>query len=232
MIHNREDLLAALAHDLKSPLLSATRILEFLVAGEIPPERQQAVFSQMLESHREMLRLIWNLLDVYRNDAGRLTPVSEEIDVGNLVSQCVDQFSFAISEKKIDVHLLVEGTPIVRSDSLLLKRILTNLLSNAVKFSHDSGIITIRSCCSNDRCNTSVQDNGPGMNEQEKSGIFKRFWQTERSRETGSGTGLGLAISKEMAHLLGGDLVFESEVGIGTTFTLSVPVKPQNMLHR
>lgn len=225
MITQRENFVAAITHDLKSPLLSATRIMEYLVEGQIPQERQPEVFKQLLESNREMLRMLFNLLDIYRFDAGKVTPLSELVDVPQLVAQCVEQFRFNIDEKKIDIAITVEsevGT--IESDGVLLKRIFTNLLSNAVKFSSYEGKIVVRIWCDDDFLYTSVQDNGTGMSEEQKLGIFKRFWQTGKSRETGVGTGLGLFLSKELACTMGGDLTFVSEQEIGTEFTLSLPL--------
>jgi len=225
MMQQREDFVAALTHDLKSPLLSSTKILEFLVKGQIPVEKQTAIFNELLESHREMLRMIFNLLDVYRHESGKLVPLSEEVDVRALVHQCLEQFSFNVAEKQLHVSSIIDDDiHIVKTDDLFLRRILTNLLSNAVKFSRRGGPIIVRAFREPDLIKIAVKDSGPGMSIEQQARIFERFCQTLNSRENGGvGTGLGLFLSRELATTLGGSLTFVSDHDVGSEFTLTLP---------
>lgn len=227
MMRQREDFVAAITHDLKSPLLSATRILEYLVSGRIPAERQNLVFNQLLESNREMLLMIFNLLDVYRCDAGSIVAICEEVDIPSTIQYCVEPFDFSLKEKQLKLIVNVEDdVKTIEGDGLLIKRILTNLLSNAIKFSKMDGEVVVRAWRVGKRLMISVRDSGAGMSDEQKRCVFQRFWQTHKSRESGTGTGLGLYLSKELAATIGGELTFVSELDAGSEFTLSLPATP------
>jgi signal transduction histidine kinase len=114
------------------------------------------------------------------------------------------------------------------TDSFKVRQILLNLLSNAVKFS-DKGDIVIRSKRNHDAVELSVTDAGIGIAEQNLERVFDPFWQVEqRSTRRAGGTGLGLSVSRSLARLLGGDLVVESELGAGSTFTAIIPLGEPN----
>jgi signal transduction histidine kinase len=225
MMRQREDFVAAITHDLKSPLLGATRVLEFLAGGQVPADQYQEIISQLLESNREMVRMVFNLLDVYRCDAGSVVPIQEVVDIPALINQCSEQFNFTISDKKLEFRKEIDAELTqIKGDGLLLKRILTNLLSNAFKFSKYEGQVILRARAGEGRLIISVRDSGPGMTDEQKEGVFRRFWQTHKSRESGTGTGLGLYLSKELATAIGGDLSFTTEQNVGSEFTLSIPI--------
>ena len=225
LMRQREDFVAAITHDLKSPLLGATRVLEYLASGQVPAEQQQLIINQLLDSNREMVRMIFNLLDVYRFDAGSLVPIQELLDVPALINQSCEQFSFTIADKKLEFRKEIDANLTqIRCDGLIIKRILTNLLSNAFKFTKAEGLVVVRAWVQENMVMISVRDSGPGMTEDQKEGIFRRFWQTHKSRESGTGTGLGLYLSKELAATIGGDLTFVTEQNVGSEFTLSIPM--------
>lgn len=223
-MRRQDEFVAAVTHDLKNPILGATRILEMLVSGSVPSEKQLAVFKQLLETNREMLRLILNMLDVYRHDGGAVTPVFGPVAIATLLKNCVETFMFNIEEKKLSVSVEVqEGAEMFTSDELLLRRVLTNLISNAVKFSKSGGFVKVRVKRDGVLIRVSVQDNGVGMTEEQKQNVFQRFLQPSHDKHCGSG--LGLYLSKTLATALRGDLTFTSELQQGSEFILSLPLE-------
>lgn len=224
-MRRQDEFVAAVTHDLKSPLLGATRILEMLAAGQVSTENQNAVFSQLLESHREMLRMILNMLDVYRHDGGAITPVFGTVSISSLLNDCMETFSFNIAEKNLSTVIEVEAdAEKVIADVLLLKRVLTNLISNAVKFSKVGGQIKVSVTRREANFQISVRDNGVGMNPEQKTNVFQRILQPGRDSNVHTGTGLGLYLSRELAVAMAGDLTFSSELNLGSEFVLTLPV--------
>ncbi len=227
MMQQRDDFVAALTHDLKNPLIGTTKILEFLAGGGVVPHEQQiGLFSQLGESNKSMLRMIWNLLEVYRHESGSLVAANESVDVAALLQHCLDEFSFSIMTKRLHVCLDVqENFPSIQSDKILLRRVLINLLDNAVKFTPEAGQLHLGTSRDNHTLRIYVKDSGPGMSEEQSKRMFQRFWQSEHGRDHGIGTGLGLFLSKQIMQVLGGSIECESVLGVGTKFMITLHVR-------
>ncbi len=223
MMHQREDFVASLTHDLKNPLLGSTRILEFLANGDIELDQYPNIFKQLVTTNKNMLRMIRNVLDVYRHDSGALLPEVEPVDIAELIRNCLDEFSFLIAEKNIDLQVEIPvGLPLALTDSILLRRVLVNLLDNALKFSSDGGYLSVSVFSDSGKLFIAVQDSGPGLSDQQKSQVFQRFWQTIEGRKNANGSGLGLFLSKQIMHALGGDLQCNATDGPGAKFTIAL----------
>jgi signal transduction histidine kinase len=223
LMQQREDFVAALTHDLKNPLIAATKQLQFILDGRIAPEEQSTIISQLLDSNKVMLRMVWNLLDVYRHEAGSLTPFFEPVDLSLLLKQCVDDFSISLKEKQIALNMHIEqGLPAVQTDRILLRRVLINLLDNAVKFTPQEGSIIISTWTDEKQLYISVEDSGYGMSEQQLSRLFQRFWQAQKGRANGLGSGLGLFLSKQIMTVLGGTIACTSKLDEGTKFVVAL----------
>jgi signal transduction histidine kinase len=225
IMQQREDFVAALSHDLKNPLIGCARILELLANGTIKVDQQPELLSKIIESHKSMLHLIWNIMEAYRNDAGCLVPIPEPVDVVALVQQCVTEFSFAIREKKIELLIdFLEAPLVINTDRSLLRRVLMNLLDNGVKFSPVSGRLVVSVSLEQQQARVSIKDSGSGMSDIERERIFDRFWQTARGRQYGIGSGLGLFLAKQIMNVLGGRLECSSTEQIGTEFVLFLSI--------
>jgi signal transduction histidine kinase len=182
-----------------------------------------SVYKQMLESIRSMLRMIWNLLDVYRHESGQLAPVAERVDVFELLRQCLSEFAFCIEEKQLQLELMLdEGMTPIQTDRVLLRRVLINLLDNAVKFTPVNGKLKVMASQNDHVMCVSVSDSGPGLSEEQRDRIFEKFWQTQLGRERGIGTGLGLHLSRQIMSALGGTIECFSKEGSGTQFTIKL----------
>ncbi len=178
-MQQREDFVAALTHDLKNPLIGATKILELIAAGSLRErqDEQDKILNLVIESNKSMLRMIWNMLDVYRQESGSLIPVIESVDVSDLLNQCLQEFAFSIQDKKLKLILDTSAElPSIQTDRILLRRVLSNLLDNAVKFSPKGGELTVGGTFNEEQLLISVKDAGPGMSETQMEQISQRFW--------------------------------------------------------
>ena len=218
--------LANMSHELRTPLnaiIGFTRIVR-RKATDALPEKQLENLEKVLLSAEHLLGLINTILDIAKIEAGRMDVQPNNFDAAVLVELCA---TTAQPLLKSDVALLREvqaDIPLVYSDQDKVKQILLNLLSNAAKFT-SQGQIILRCTYEQGLLNMAVQDSGIGIPPGALERIFEEFQQADGSttRQYG-GTGLGLSISRRLARLLGGDLKVKSQEGVGSTFTLNIPL--------
>ena len=220
--------LANMSHELRTPLnaiIGFTRIVKRKAEGALP-EKQIENLDKVLISSEHLLGLINTVLDIAKIEAGRMDVIPSKFSVNALADQCV---TLASPLLKSDVNLQKQADKTIGfifSDQDKIKQIVLNLLSNAAKFTHEGRILLSVEKTDDETIDISVSDSGIGISEEALGRIFEEFQQADTSttREYG-GTGLGLAISRNLALLLGGDLTATSELGKGSTFTLTVPVQ-------
>ena len=222
----KSNFLAVMSHELRTPLNAIIGYSDLLMIGvpvTIAPEAQQHV-ARIRSSARHLLRLIEEILTFTRMEAGREQVSPEDVkvhDVANDVAELIQPLAmdrgleFTVSLPPVDYAL--------RTDAGKLGQILINLLSNAVKFT-PSGSIQLDVMPVDDWTHFDVHDSGMGIPTECLDQIFEPFWQAEQTRtRRNEGTGLGLSVARRLAALLGGNLVVQSTLGRGSTFTLQVP---------
>jgi len=222
--------LANMSHELRTPLNSIigfTRIVRRKAEGVLP-EKQTDNLDKVLTSADHLLNLINTVLDIAKIEAGRMDVLAANFRVSALTDLC---FNTAQPLLKPDVVLekqVDESLGYIYSDQDKIRQIVLNLLSNATKFTQ-YGKIILAAKQDGEYLRISVCDTGIGISDEALPRIFREFQQADSSttRQYG-GTGLGLSISRNLAHLLGGDLVVESELGKGSTFTLITPIQYHN----
>lgn len=215
----KEDYVAALAHDLKNPLLGSVRVLELLSTGAIPAEAQSGVLQVALRSHKNLLSMIWNIIDVYRSEAGALSPLMEPTDVGALLSECLEEFVMGVKDKGLKINKAIDSElPTVHSDCILLRRVLMNLIDNAVKFSPEGGVLSLSVSQEDNQLVVSIKDSGKGLSQSQVEQIFNRFWQTDSGRKYSVGSGLGLYSSKQIVEAMYGRIECNSAEHRGAEF--------------
>ena len=217
---------ANVSHELRTPLTMLLGPLETLQTSEENPERTDLLHS-METNTRRLLRQVDTLLDLAKLEAGRLELEMSEGSLGELLSELVSATSPYADRRGIE--LTVEGLqklPRFSFDRNKVEIIAANLLSNAVKFTPSKGHIQLRAEHVDGKVAFEVQDNGPGIPEDQLEEIFERFHQVDSSlsREQ-EGTGLGLALARELAELHGGTLSVQSEVGKGSSFRVELPTE-------
>lgn len=221
------EFVATVSHELRTPLTSIAGSLGLITggaAGAIPAKALRLIQIAQSNSAR-LVRLINDILDIEKIEAGRMTFDIKPIALDHLLRRAIrDNAGFA-AEYGVQVELgAFSGDSVVLADEDRLIQVITNLLSNAVKFSPPKGIVRVAVTALDRRFRISVSDQGEGIPETFRDRIFGKFAQADNSdsRRLG-GTGLGLSIVREIVTRLGGSVGFESEVGHGTTFHVDLP---------
>lgn len=224
----KSEFLANMSHELRTPLNSIIGFSELMEMNTTLNEKQGHYIKNVLTSSKFLLGLINDILDLSKVEAGKIELVIEKISVHAVIDETIN----LVKEKaaKQNVVIKKEFDPqlvIIEADQQRFKQILFNLLSNAVKFSKkEGGIVTVTTKKEGLLAKISVSDTGIGIKEDDMDRLFKEFEQLDSgiSRKYG-GTGLGLVISKKLARLQGGNIQIESKIGVGSTFTITLPIR-------
>jgi PAS domain S-box-containing protein len=221
--------LASMSHELRTPLnaiIGFTRIVRRKSEGSLP-DKQLDNLDKVLQSAEHLLGLINTVLDIAKVEAGRMEVQPANLEPGSVIQACIGTVQPLLKTNVKVVSDLAPSLVLVYSDQDKIKQILLNLLSNAAKFTHEGQIeVKAQLEARADTLLISVSDTGIGISQEAMSRLFGEFQQADSSttRKYG-GTGLGLAISRKLARLLGGDLTASSTPGLGSTFTLTLPVR-------
>jgi two-component system, OmpR family, sensor histidine kinase KdpD len=214
-------LLRTVSHDFRSPLTAIATAAEGLRFADLDGEERELVDTIADQSGR-LSRLVTNLLDLSRLEAGAATPSAEWVDVRDLIDAAVADVS-ARSPWAIDVDH--DGAlPLIRVDAAQLQRVLVNLVENAVKFSPPDQHVLVSASARGGRVVVSVSDRGPGIPDSERAHIFRPFYRGRSGAQPGSG--LGLAIAQGLAVANGATVTLEAANGAGATLTVSIPASP------
>jgi len=228
----KSQFLANMSHEFRTPLnaiLGYTHMLLQGVAGDLLPAVKRQL--QRIDSNgRHLMTIINEILDITRIEAGKMPMQLSEFNLNELVPEVMTELDPVISRSKLTVApRLCSDLPTIYSDRQKVKQIIVNLLSNALKFTHEGGIqITVGYNRAERTASVAVADTGIGISPENHEKIFEDFRQVDDSpsRQYG-GTGLGLAICRRLATALGGRIILESTMGVGSTFTLTVPVETE-----
>jgi signal transduction histidine kinase len=214
----REEVLAVVAHDLRSPLSTILMRAEMLARGTAPPGTPEAI----VRTTQRLNRLISDLLDAASIDAGRLPLERQTYSAAELALEAIDAVRPLAEEKAIVLQgALPDDRVRVICDRDRILQVLSNLIGNAIKFTPHAGAITVRAETYGAFARFAIRDTGPGMPPEQLPHLFERFWFAHAHRE---GTGLGLYIAKGIIEAHGGDISVESESGHGTTFFFTLPL--------
>jgi signal transduction histidine kinase len=228
--HRRRELVSDLTHELRTPLTVLRGYLEELAADRI--EATPEVYQQLAKETRRLERLINDLQELSKAEAGYLPIKLQSVNLRPLLESLVQKFSDQLLEDGPRLRLdCPEQLPTVRADIDRVEQILVNLLGNALTYTN-TGSITIRVCQELDSTNSrlprlwiAVTDTGIGIAPEDLPHVFERFWRAEKSRNQHTGgTGIGLAISKRLIELQGGQIEVKSKLGKGSTFQFSLPL--------
>ena len=227
----KSEFLATMSHELRTPLtyiigMSAT--LQRWSLGELSP-RQRDYLSTIQTSGEHLLRVINDILDVSKIENGRTVLDVRQFSLTSICRQSVDAFRNEAARSNIDIGLdlkLSNGQDTFVADPRRVRQILANLISNAVKFTPAEGKVVLRVRREQDDAVFQIEDTGIGISPTAQTLLFEKFQQLEsvRQREH-QGTGLGLALTKQLVELHSGSIKVSSEVGVGSTFTVRIPMQ-------
>jgi signal transduction histidine kinase len=219
----RDDLLAVVSHDLRTPLATIFGAAELLAQSEAPEEKRQKWVEALRRSADWMKRLIEDLLDIARIEAGRFSLAAQPCAAGALLDEVVELHRPLAQQKMISLEGQVTGQDRgMRCDRPRILQVLSNLIGNAIKFTPTGGAITVRVELGSREARFSVTDSGSGIAADELPHIFERFWQARKAARTGAG--LGLAIAKGIVDAHRGKIWAESVPGKGSTFLFTLPL--------
>jgi len=218
------DFLSTMSHELRTPLNSIIGFSEVLLSAGNPTEKQQRYAANIMTGGQQLLALVNDVLDLAKMESGRIKLHLADLKPLELCEQALTLFREQADHKNVELRMNCSPElPTVRQDAGKVQQILTNLVSNAVKFTPQGGRVTLAGDVIDGKAIFTITDTGVGIAAEEQETIFDKFRQSGNplTREQG-GTGLGLSIVKELAKLLGGDVVLKSVLGLGSTFTVTL----------
>lgn len=223
--------LATMSHELRTPLNSIIGFTGILMKGIAGPlnDEQMKQLSMAKGSAQHLLALINDVLDISKIEAGELVVSIRQFEFNKSIKKVCDIIKPLAEKKNLSLLINIPSNPIIiNSDEKRVEQIILNLLNNAVKFT-ENGYVKIDCQLSDNKIIASVIDTGMGIKNEDMDILFKPFRQINSGlTRTHEGTGLGLSISKKLTEKLGGTLTVESEFGVGSTFSLILPIGEQN----
>jgi signal transduction histidine kinase len=228
----KDQFLANMSHELRTPLNSIigfSRVILKGIDGAVTDLQVQDL-TAIYNSGQHLLRLINDILDLSKIDAGKMELAVDDVNIKDLLESVTPTVSGLLRDKPVKLEQKIEADiPIIRADAMRLRQVMINLLSNAAKFTED-GVITISANIETSQKGQPevvirVKDTGPGISPEDQKKLFQPFSQVDASptRKTG-GTGLGLSISRRLVELHGGQIGVISEVDRGSTFYFTLPL--------
>lgn len=226
----KDEFLSVISHEFRTPLNvinAAIQAIDLLCKNELTERSQKYLGMIKLNTFRQ-LRLVNNLLDITRADAGQIKIYKKNIDIVFLTKAITESVHAYASHKGIDISFISSiSEKIINIDDEKYERILLNLLSNAIKFTPEGKAITVKLTFKKGKIYVEVKDMGIGIPKNKLDVIFDRFGQVESSlSRQAEGTGIGLSLVKKFVEALGGSIIVKSKVGKGSTFIMQLPAEP------
>jgi signal transduction histidine kinase len=224
----KSSMVLTVSHELRTPLTGMRMALGLLAGEGFGPvtEKQRTLIETAQEDSDRLYRIIENLLNISRLEAGRAQLQFRRLNAGELIAMVVDPLRPGFTEKKIDLEVsIASNLPDVNIDPASITSALTNLLTNAMKFTPIEGKVRVTGSAENNEVKIAVTDNGPGIPEKYRARIFEKFFRVPRDPNSTNppGAGLGLTIAHEIVEAHGGQLIFNAPPEGGTNFTIVLP---------
>ncbi|MBN8565017.1 MAG: PAS domain-containing protein [Leptolyngbya sp. UWPOB_LEPTO1] len=223
----KEHFISTMSHELRTPLTAIIGFSNLLLRQfhrQVPPHQLRLV-ERIFQNGQHLLSLIEDILDFSNLRANRFELRLETFDLIELIQATVQEMRSLSEQKSLELDTQFESHPIlVTNDRIRLKQIIVNLLSNAIKFTHSGSVFVRVEVRKTGRIAIVVQDTGIGIDDSQLDAIFQEFRQVDQSStRLQNGTGLGLAITKSLTQLMGGTISVQSQVGLGSMFTVELP---------
>jgi signal transduction histidine kinase len=226
---HKSDFLANMSHELRTPLnaiIGFSQVLREGMVGDVS-KKQVEYLDDILSSGNHLLALINDVLDLSKVEAGQVELQVAPFSLQDALERGVSMIREQATTEGVQVTLHKNGgLDVVSGDERRVRQVIFNLLSNAVKFTPEGGQVDVSAARVNGEMRVAVADSGPGIAAEDLDRIFEEFQQTEAGAQQREGTGLGLALSKRFVEMHGGRIWCESELGKGSTFEFTLPLKP------
>jgi two-component system sensor histidine kinase ResE len=224
----RKDFIANVSHELRTPIAMLQGYSEAIVDDIAATDEEKKELAKVIyDESLRMGRLVNDLLDLARMEAGHLTLNAEPVQIEPYIERIIHKFQGLAKEKQIRLYADIQaGRLIVSFDPDRIEQVLTNLIDNALRHTNEGGEVKVMVEKEREHVHISVQDSGSGIAEEDLPFVFERFYKADKARTRGrSGTGLGLAIAKNIVQAHKGTISVHSKLNEGTTFTFTLPMK-------
>ncbi len=224
---SQRQFVANVSHELKTPITIIQGFAQAMLDGTVEtPESEKKAAQVIFDESGRMHRLVVDLLEIARMDAGTFDLKHESVDMNLLFNHLIERLTPQANDRQININFSSPKLPLIYGDSDRLSQVFTNLLDNALKFTPGGGTITIRAENNSDQLRVDITDSGVGISPDQLPFIFDRFFQADPSRKGGEdhSAGLGLAIVREIVQRHHGTITAQSSPGQGSTFTVRLPL--------
>jgi signal transduction histidine kinase len=223
-----------MAHELRTPMNAITGFSQLLQTNPKEPltKTQDEYINIVLQSSNHLLDLINQILNLAKLQSGTLKADLERVNPRKTIDECIDIVEFLARKRNITLHYACDGMtgPNALADRARLKQVVLNLASNAIKYNRENG--TVRFLCevaeNPNMFKISVIDTGVGIQAEHLGELFEPFNRLDHETDAIEGTGIGLAITRDLVQMMGGTINVESEVNVGTTFWIEIPLDPSD----
>jgi signal transduction histidine kinase len=223
-VEARDDFVASVSHELRTPLTSVLGYLDLVVDRPALDGESRRLVGIALDNSERLLQIVSDLLVTVSGDSHRFVMHFAPCEITEIAGQSIEAARVAGGARGITLDVRSSGDVVVMGDAFRLRQVMDNFVSNAIKYNIDGGsvVVTVTDVGTNAR--VTVRDTGRGMRPDEQERLFERFYRADSVRQTSiHGTGLGLNIAREIIEEHGGSVAVESEQGVGTTFTVTLP---------
>lgn len=225
-LFQQSDQITEFVHELRTPLASISTAAYLLTRPDISPGQSQQITANIYSETLRLSAMATSFLDLARLESGRVQFQKKEFPLGPLLEECVVTLRMEAAENEVEITLVAPAEmPAVLGDREKIKQVCLNLISNAVKYNRPGGNVTLSAGLDENTWWVKVQDSGNGIPAQELPNLFQKFYRAGGQETRVKGTGLGLSICKAIVEGHRGKIGIESQVGLGTTFTVIIPRK-------
>jgi signal transduction histidine kinase len=227
---HKSEFLASMSHELRTPLNAIIGFSDVLLEGMFGEtnEKQTEYLRDILASGQHLLSLINDILDLSKIEAGRMELDAAAFDLPAAIDDTLLLMRERAGRRGIALERHLDGRHgEIHGDQRKVKQVLLNLLSNAVKFTPEDGRIDVRAALADGTAEISVTDTGIGIAAEDYAAVFEEFRQVGAAEKKAEGTGLGLALCRKFVELHGGRIWVKSQLGAGSTFTFTLPLRPE-----
>ena len=217
----RTDFIANVSHEMKTPLAVMQNYATLLQQPDLPEEKRIEYAKAISDASRRLSDMMTNILKLNRLENQQIYPNFATFDLGEQLCESLLNYENVWESKNIEIETDIAENVLVSADAELLSLVWNNLFSNAFKFTDEHGRVSLTLTADKKYATVKVSDTGCGMSSEVGAHIFEKFYQGDTSHAT-QGNGLGLALVKRVVDILQGEISVESEVGVGTTFTVKI----------
>lgn len=221
----KSEFLSSMSHELRTPMNAILGFSQLMNLDEALPDTHRENLHEIMKAGHHLLQLINEVLDLAKVESGQIELSLETVDIEPVVDECLALMSTLADKRDIRINYTGIQAAAVRADHMRLKQALLNLLSNAVKYNRHGGRVTLTVTQTNrDTLRIEVSDTGPGIPAHQLADLFQPFNRLNAEHSEVEGTGIGLSITRRIIDMMGGRIGVSSEVGVGSTFWIELPL--------